>query len=212
MKNLHFKKILALSAHTDDMEFGSGASLHRFLNQGCEIYSAVFSICEESVPKEYSKDILQTEMYKSAEKLGIKGQNIIVYKYPVRKFLLYRQDILENMIGLLKNINPDLIFTHSTFDIHQDHQVISQESVRAFRYKTLLGYELPWNNISFSTDALIEVQKTNINAKAQALACYESQSFRHYSKEDFILSQAKIRGVQGKTEYAEAFEVIRLIM
>ncbi len=210
MQNLPFKKVLTLSAHTDDAEFGCGAMVHRLLNQGCEVYSAVFSICEESVPDGLAKDILQTEMHESAKILGINKDKIIVYKYPVRKFPQYRQEILEDMVKLLKDINPDLVLTHTSTDVHQDHQVISQESIRAFRYKTLLGYDLPWNNLSFQTDAIIEVNRENLSAKSQALACYKSQGFRHYAKEDFLLSQAKLRGVQGKKDYAEAFEIIRL--
>ena len=210
MDNLPFKKVLAISAHTDDAEFGCGGTIHRLLEQGSEVYSAVFSICEDSVLEGLANNILETEMYKSSKVLGIDQNNIRVYRYPVRKFPAYRQEILEDMVKLLHEINPDTVLTHTTTDVHQDHQVVVQESIRAFKFKTLLGYDLPWNNFSFRTDAVLEVEKDDVLAKARALACYASQSFRHYAKEDFLISQAKMRGVQGKKEYAEAFEVIRL--
>jgi hypothetical protein len=44
-----------------------------------------------------------------------------------------------------------------------------------------------------------------------ALKEYNSQSHRNYMQEDFIRSLAKVRGVQCNSEYAEAFEMYKLI-
>jgi len=210
MKNLPFKKVLALSAHTDDFEFGCGATINRLLRQECEVYSAIFSICEESVPGGLDKNILVNEMYESANVFNLRKENIHVFKFPVRKFPAYRQEILEEMVKLQREIKPDLVFTSSRDDIHQDHQVVCNESIRAFRYSTILGYELPWNHLSFTNSALIEVEKVDLNVKATAIAEYKSQDFRHYSNKDFFLSHAQLRGAQNKPKYAEAFEVIKL--
>lgn len=210
MNRLPFKKVLALSPHTDDIEFGCGGTLHRLLQQGSEIYSAVFSLCEESVPEGYPSDVLLTEMHRAAEVVGIRRENIFVFHYPVRKFPERRQDILEDLIKLKLKIEPDLLLTPARNDIHQDHAVITAECVRAFRYHSIFAYELPWNNINFVADALIELSAENIAVKSQAIACYKSQEFRHYSRAELFRSYASLRGVQNKTELAEAFEVIRL--
>ncbi|HID40411.1 MAG TPA: PIG-L family deacetylase [Calditrichaeota bacterium] len=211
MKSLPFKKILALSAHTDDIEFGCGATLHRLLEQNSEIHVIVFSICEDSVPNGLSKDVLLHEMYRSAKMLGIKKENIEVHRFPVRKFPQYRQEILEILVAAGKKIKPDLVFTHSTQDVHQDHHTVAEESIRAFRFTTLLGFELPWNNIISTSQVIVEVNENNLQAKTQAVACYESQNFRSYAEGDIFLSQAKLRGIQGRKPYAEAFEAIRFI-
>jgi len=210
MKTLPFKTVLALSPHTDDMEFGCAGTIHRLLRQGAEVYSAVFSLCEESVPDGLPKDILLTEMYQSAEKLGLKKDNVFVYHYPVRRFSERRQDILEDIVKLKKQLTPDLIFTPARNDIHQDHEVITRECVRAFRFNSIFAYELPWNNINFVADALIELSPEDVKIKSQAIACYKSQEFRHYSESDLFKAHATLRGMQNKTDLAEAFEVIRL--
>jgi N-acetylglucosamine malate deacetylase 1 len=210
MKKIPYQKVLLLSAHTDDFEFGCGATVNRLIRQGSEIYSAVFSICEESVPKGFEKDVLLNEMYNSIAQFGIKKENVRVFKFPVRKFPEFRQEILEEMVKIQKEIQPDLIFTSSRHDIHQDHQVICNESIRAFRYQTILGYELPWNNLSFTNNALIEVEKIDLDVKAAAISKYKSQNFRHYSKKAFFHLHAQLRGAQNKTKYAEAFEVIKV--
>jgi len=43
------------------------------------------------------------------------------------------------------------------------------------------------------------------------LECYQFQKHRSYLNQEFIWSLAKTRGVQIEGEYAEAFEVIRLV-
>jgi hypothetical protein len=97
-------------------------------------------------------------------------------------------------------------------DIHQDHSTIANEGVRAFKNCTILGYELIWNNLTFNTQCFIHLEKKHIENKVAALKEYKSQGFRDYLSAEFIFSLAKTRGVQIGTEYAEAFEVIRLII
>jgi LmbE family N-acetylglucosaminyl deacetylase len=97
-------------------------------------------------------------------------------------------------------------------DIHQDHQTIYAEGLRAFKQTTILGYELPWNNLIFTTNTFIKLDEANIKQKIAALNEYKSQSSRTYLNEDFIRSLARTRGVQIGTDYAEAFELVRWII
>ncbi|NIU02015.1 MAG: PIG-L family deacetylase [Nitrosopumilaceae archaeon] len=212
MKELPFSKVLALSPHTDDIEFGCGGTIHRLMQQGTEVFTAVFSLCEESVPKGYPKDILLKEMHEAGTKLNIYKDHITVFQYPVRRFTENRQEILENLVELNRKLEPDLVLTPCRTDIHQDHQVICQESVRAFRSQSILGYELPWNNFEFSARAFIQLSSQNLEAKLSAVNCYESQRFRQYSNTDLFQFQAQLRGLLNKTTFSEAFEVIRLTL
>jgi len=212
MNNLPFSRVLVLSPHTDDGEFGCGASISRFLDDGIEIYYAVFSLAEESVPSQYPKNILGKEVKKATRALGIDKDNLMIYKYPVRRFSENRQDILENLVQLNKEIDPDLVFMPCLEDLHQDHSTIAKEGLRAFKMKSILGYEIPWNNINFSTRSFIVFNKIHLDRKLSALSCYESQKHRHYASKDFITSLARTRGTQIGVKYAEVFEVIRWIL
>jgi LmbE family N-acetylglucosaminyl deacetylase len=116
------------------------------------------------------------------------------------------------MIKLKKKIDPGLVFVPSPTDIHQDHQVISQEGLRAFKNVSVLGYEMPWNNISFNTRAFNVLSEEHIQRKIDCLKMYKTQQHRTYLNENFIRSLATTRGVQIGTTYAEAFEVIRWIL
>jgi LmbE family N-acetylglucosaminyl deacetylase len=206
-----FKKVLVLAPHTDDGEFGCGGTIAKLAEEGKQVYYAAFSPCEQSVLNGYPKDILVKEVKEATRTLGIKPDNLFIYKYPVRLFPQNRQKILEDLIKLKKNINPDLVFSPSLHDIHQDHLVIAKESLRAFRDTNLLGYEALWNNITFEARCLISLEKRHIEKKIKALNCYQSQQHRFAFRKDFILSWAKTRGGQIRKEYAEAFEIIRLV-
>ena len=207
-----FKKILVLAPHTDDGELGCGGTIARFVEEKKQVFYIAFSSAEKSVPRGLPRDILKKEVKKAVKIFGLFPKNLILFNHEVRDFPRYRQEILDEMIKLDKKIKPDLILLPSAHDIHQDHQVILQEGLRAFKKISILGYELPWNNYIFNTDVFIPLKENHLLKKIKALSCYKSQLGRFYMSGDFIKSLAKTRGVQINVPYAEAFEVIRLIL
>jgi LmbE family N-acetylglucosaminyl deacetylase len=207
-----FKKVLVLAPHTDDGELGAGGYISQLLEQGAQVYYAAFSTAEESVPVGFPKDILKIEVAAATAQLGIRPENLFIFNYQVRKLNYSRQEILEDLVKLRMDINPDLVLLPSLKDIHQDHMTVAQEGLRAFKNTSIFGYELIWNNLSFDTTCFMKLEKKHIEKKINALSCYESQGKRDYMSSDFILSLARTRGVQIGTAYAEAFEVVRLII
>jgi len=204
-------KILILAPHPDDAEFGMGGTINRLLQMGKEIHVAVFSTCKESTPEGFKVGVIEKEMYASLKFLGIKKENIYLFDIPVRKFPAFRQEILETLIKLRNQLQPDIVFTPSSSDIHQDHAQIHIESIRAFKHNNILGYEMPWNNFDFKSLVYINLSKEDIQRKIEALKIYESQAFRPYSNVNFVESLAQIRATQIRENYAESFELIRYI-
>jgi len=206
------KKVLVLSPHTDDGEFGCGGSIARFVEEGAEVYYVAFSTAEESVAAPWPKDILKTEVRIATERLGIPRNNLIIFNFKVRELGYRRQEILEELVKIKKVISPDLVFLPSLRDLHQDHGTVAEEGVRAFKDTTLLGYEIPWNALSFQAEAFIILSEKNMDAKVTALAAYKSQAGKSYANEEFIRSLAGTRGVQIGGRYAEVFEVVRWVL
>ena len=207
-----FSKILILAPHTDDGEFGCGASIAKFIEEGKDVYYAAFSLAEESVPSPFPKNILEKEVKAATKKLGIKQENLLLYEYRVRHFAYHRQEILEDLVKLNKKIKADLVFMPCLHDLHQDHSTIAMEGLRAFKKTTILGYEIPWNNMNFATQCFITFEEKHFNKKLNALDCYNSQKSKSYASDEFIRSLAKTRGTQIGQQYAEVFEVIRWII
>jgi LmbE family N-acetylglucosaminyl deacetylase len=205
------KTILILAPHTDDGELGCGGTIAKFCGENKDVYYVAFSTCRKSLPEGYEPDTLEKEVKAATNILGIKPSNLILFDFDVRTFKEHRQGILDEMIKLREKLSPDMVFVPSPTDIHQDHQVISEEGLRAFKNATILGYEMPWNNASFNTRAFIRLDEKHLQTKVQALKEYHSQKHRDYINDAFIYSLATVRGVQSGSKYAEAFEVIRIV-
>lgn len=212
MSEMNFARILILSPHVDDGEFGCGGTIAKLVEEGKEIFHAAFSLAEESVPLGFPKNALEMELKKAANVLGIKEKNLIIYKYQVRKLDVVRQNVLEDLVKLKKKLNPELIFMPSPNDLHQDHLTVCMEGLRAFKESTILAYELPWNNITFKTLAFIILNREHIKKKERAIKCFNSQAQRYYVNEKFIRAWAMTRGIQIGSEFAETFEVLRWII
>jgi LmbE family N-acetylglucosaminyl deacetylase len=206
------KNILVLAPHTDDGEFGCGGSIAKFLEAGDNVYYIAFSTAKKSIPHGLPQDILEKEVKEATSRLGIKSENLIIYGFEVRKLNYVRQDVLEELVKLKKEINPDLVFLPSPNDLHQDHNTVSMEGLRAFKQNSLLGYELPWNNLSFDNQCFVSLSDNHLEKKIYALEAYNSQKTRYYATEEYIRSLARTRGVQVNCKFAETFEVIRWIM
>lgn len=209
---MNSKRILILAPHTDDGEFGCGGSISRFIQENAIVYYAAFSLAEESVPEPFPKNILETEVKAATKVLGIKAENLLLFKYRVRHFAYHRQEILEDLVKLNKDLLPDLIFMPCLHDLHQDHSTIAMEGLRAFKKTSILGYEIPWNNMNFSTQCFIHFEENHLTNKITALNCYNSQKNRNYLSDKFITSLAVTRGIQIGKPYAEVFETIRWIL
>lgn len=206
------KRALVLAPHTDDGELGCGATIAKLIDEGVEFWYAAFSTCEDSLPIGYPKDTLKVELKNATKVLGIKEENVIVMNYKVRLFSENRQNILDDIIRIGRKVNPDLVFIPSIHDIHQDHTTISQEGLRAFKKKNILSYELPWNNFLFENQAFVAVTEEQVLKKINALSKYDSQKDRQYTKPENIQAILRTHGMQIGVEYAEVFEIPRMII
>lgn len=203
-------RALVISAHTDD-EFGCTGLIGRLIEQGTDVHVICFSWCEASVPDGFERDVLQHESRAAMGVLGIRPDRYLLRDYPVRHFPAHRQEILEELVALRREIEPDLVLLPSPGDIHQDHGVVAQEGIRAFKHATVLGYELPMNTISFQHACFVPLEERHLALKVAHAACYVSQQHRPYMKPDFIRSLGMVRGVQINRAAAEAYEVVRMI-
>lgn len=185
---------LFLGAHADDIELGCGATFQQYEKA---IYVA-FSSC--------GKFELIEECKRSAFLLH--AHETLIFDFKVRDFDKSRQEILDRMIQLRSKYKPDFVYTHS-HDTHQDHQVIHNESIRAFKHTNLLAYELPWNDRHTNLNTFVPITHDQLKTKMKAIWQYKTQAHRSYMNTNFITSLATVRGVQAGCEYAEAFESIR---
>lgn len=208
----NFSTALVLAPHTDDGELGCGGYLARLSGVGCRVVYLAFSAAETSVPVHLPRDILRSEAKTATAELGVAPEDCRVLDFEVRHFVRDRQAILDKMIGLQRELNPDLVLLPSVSDTHQDHRVVAEEGFRAFKRTTMLAYEVPWNNQGFRANCFISLSENFLQRKIAAVGRYESQTGRAYCSSEYIRSLAVTRGVQVGSRFAEAYEVVRWIM
>jgi LmbE family N-acetylglucosaminyl deacetylase len=205
-------RALVLAPHTDDGEFGCGGTMARLVAEGCEVRYVAFSIATRSLPEGFAPDTLAREVREATEELGIPESHLTVHDFDVRTFPERRQDILELLVALWEEWRPEVVFQPAHHDVHQDHQTVAQEGLRAFKRTTILGYEIPWNNFDFSYGAYISLEEAHVARKVAAVRRYASQQHRRYANEEYIWNLARVHGTNVNREYAEVFQVYRLVV
>ncbi len=207
-----YKRVLAVGAHTDDIEIGCAGLLSRLRREGSVIRTVVFSRAEDSLPDDAAPDTLERECNRAMAHLGLGASALTVGRVPVRRFHEFRQPILEDLVALNREFQPALVLTMSSQDTHQDHQVVHNESVRAFRSVTVLGYEIPWNQRTTCAQLFTELTPEDLDTKNTMLGEYKSQNSlgRRYMDGDYALTAARFHGYRAKMPLAEAYEVITM--
>jgi len=197
--------ILLLAPHADDVELGCGATVARFVEEEHNILWVVFT----------DEQPLNDEHVRASEEIGLKDGSRLAFDFTLRQLFNRRQEALEHLVTLNSEFKPDLVVGPSLNDFHQDHQVVANEMVRAFKTSaSVICYELPWNHVSFDVQLLTKLRKRNVQAKVKMLAKFESELVvrsRYFSGE-LTHGMALLRGTQAGTEYAEAFEVLRWVL
>ncbi len=86
-----------------------------------------------------------------------------------------------------------------------------QEGLRAFKRTTILGYEIPWNNFDFSYGAYVALEERHLERKVAAVQRYASQQHRRYANAEYIRNLARVHGTNVNREFAEVFQVYRIV-
>jgi LmbE family N-acetylglucosaminyl deacetylase len=206
-----WERALVLAPHTDDGEFGCGGTMARLVEAGVEVRYVAFSIATRSLPPGFAPDTLAREVREATRELGIPESGLTVHDFDVRTFPQHRQEILELLIEIWNDWRPDAVFQPSLHDVHQDHQTIAAEGLRAFKRTTILGYEIPWNNYDFAYQAYFALERSHVERKVAALERYASQQHRRYANPEYVWNVARTHGINVNREYAEVFQVYRVV-
>ena len=162
-----WQRALVLAPHTDDGEFGCGGTAARLVEAGCEVRYVAFSIATRSLPPGFAA--------RHAGPRGARGDGRARHpgdapdRARLRRAHVPRPPpgVLELLVEMWNDWEPDLVFQPSLHDIHQDHQTIAQEGLRAFKRTTILGYEIPWNNFDFAYGATSRSSSATSSARSR---------------------------------------------
>ena len=200
--------ILAIGAHPDDIEFGCGGTLLKYSEKGHKVYMLVMSKGEKGGDLE----VRRKEQENSARILGI--QTLYFGNYKDTE-IVQSQKLITEIEGFLKEIKPGFIFVHYFDDTHQDHRNLADSTISATRYiHNVLFYEGPTTQ-NFTPNVFVDITSV-LDKKYDCLNAHASQISRTNIEGLSIIEAAKsaahFRGIQGRVNYAEAFNSLRLFI
>jgi LmbE family N-acetylglucosaminyl deacetylase len=202
-------QILCLGAHSDDIEIGCGGTILRLAEQypDCQIHWVVFSAigvrCEEA--------------RLAAERFGgsrVKGPLLKTFRDGFMPFEGVR--VKEVFEELKQTVSPDVVFTHTRKDAHQDHRLLSELTGNTFRNHMILEYEIPkYDGDLGQPSVFVPLEQEIYRKKVQGLMdVFGSQRQKHWFEEETFLSLMRLRGMEcnAPSGYAEAFYCRKLVL
>ena len=208
---MQFERVLFAGAHLDDIEFGCGGLVAR-LGAAQDLRFLTLSKQTRAASGEIQIVRDLDEPVRAAEVLGVPRDRVAVENLDGQLFQGQAQNVREVFLDWRRDYDPDAVFVPARDDVHQDHHVVYEEAVRIFRDRTVIGFEVVRSTLSFRPNLFVALTEAEVERKAAAVACYESQldpkqSAGHYFKPEIIRGQALFRGGQSSNELAEAYEI-----
>jgi LmbE family N-acetylglucosaminyl deacetylase len=202
-------KVLCLGAHSDDIEIGCGGSVMKLISAGpVDVRWVVFSGGRTRALEaaESAAHVLQT----------VEKPIVELHEFRDGFFPDQWAQIKEAFERLKSEYDPDLIFTHYSKDMHQDHRVICELTWNTFRNHMILEYEIPKYEGDLGNPGFyIPLSQEIADLKTKVLMDYfESQSNRHWFSEELFYGLMRIRGMEccSHSGYAEGFHVRKIRM
>jgi LmbE family N-acetylglucosaminyl deacetylase len=215
-------KVLVVAPHPDDEVLGCGGTIKKLSNQGDEVMLVVVT---EAYTPEWSEEFIRARPEKVKEVCGMLGISGVEFLgFPTAKTdQLPIKDVSEKIVEAGRKFSPDVAFIPFWGDAHQDHKVVSNASLIAFRpttspgVKKVLAYETlsetEWGTQGFKPTVYSDITET-IGHKIKAMNCYteELKAAPHPRSVEIIESLARKRGSEAGLEFAESFVMIRSLI
>jgi LmbE family N-acetylglucosaminyl deacetylase len=196
-------QILCLGSHADDIEIGCGGTILYLAKQypGCVFHWVVFSAIgvREAEAQHAASLFIGTT--------ALRGP--LLKAFPDGFMPFVGAEVKAVFEELKQAISPDVIFTHSRDDRHQDHRVLSDLTWNTFRDHLILEYEIPkYDGDLGRPNVFVPLESGLCEAKIKRLLdCFASQRSKHWFDQSTFQALMRLRGMEccSKSGYAEAF-------
>ena len=121
------------------------------------------------------------------------------------------KEILEEVA---RSCSPDVIIAPSSDDAHQDRRTIGETVPTVFRDQLYLAYEIPkWDGDMSRPSMYVPLPASTTQRKVELLHKYfPSQRSRDWWDDEVFLGLARLRGMECRARYAEAFQCSKSII
>jgi LmbE family N-acetylglucosaminyl deacetylase len=199
--------ILAVGAHPDDIEIGAGGTLLSLAasEPSLEVYYLVLTGTAER----------QIEATQAANAV-VPGASLTIDLRDLAegRFPAIWADVKDALEEVARIFSPDLVLGPTRNDAHQDHRTIGEILPTVFRDALHLGYEIPkWDGDFAQPSVYVPLSADIACQKVELLnKCFTSQRGRDWWDDEMFLGLARLRGMECRERYAEAFTCTKSVV
>jgi LmbE family N-acetylglucosaminyl deacetylase len=203
-------RVLAIGSHADDIELGCGGTLLALAKSAAELEVTWVVFGAEGTREEEAR----TSAYSFLE--GTAAATVIVEHFRDGFFPYVGGSVKERFEALKNEISPDVIFTHTGLDLHQDHRLVAELTWNTFRDHLIFEYEIPKYDADLAQpNVYVPLEEAIVERKvALLLEHFVSQRARHWFTDDLFRGVMRLRGMEANspTRFAEAFRCRKLML
>ncbi len=197
---------LAVGAHPDDVDLGTGGFLLKLKASGARVYALTMTRGEQGAPDPARR---ADEAGRAAAYLGLDGHWVLDFgdtglgdRIPALRAAIEEK---------IHEVGATMVLTHAEVDVHGDHRAVNAATREAARrVPTVLAYEDVSTSRTFVPDYYVDVTDF-IEDHLRAVALHRSQADKTYMDRELIRGRAAHRGMQVGVPYALAFRTVTLV-
>ena len=200
--------LLALGAHPDDIEIGAGGTLLSLADNNQAGLQARYVVFTGTAERRLEAG--------AAAKAFLPGTDLAIELHELPEGRLPAvwgqvKDILETVA---RSCTPDVVLAPSCRDAHQDHRTIADIVPTVFRDALYLAYEIPkWDGDFARPSVYFPLSADAARRKVKLLQkCFPSQHGRDWWDDEVFLGLARLRGMECRAPYAEAFTCTKFLL
>lgn len=197
--------VLAIGAHPDDIEIGAGGLLLGLAESELDARYVVLTGTAER----------QREARNAAHSF-MPGADLTIdfFDLPDSKLPTVWVDVKQILEDIALSCSPDIVIAPSSDDAHQDHRTIGELIPTVFRDQLYLAYEIPkWDGDIGRPSVYVPMSASIAQHKVELLhKCFPSQRNRDWWDDEVFLGMARLRGMECRARYAEAFRCAKSVI
>jgi LmbE family N-acetylglucosaminyl deacetylase len=197
--------VLALGAHPDDIEIGAGGLLLGLAQSPLRTRYVLLTGTAE-----------RQQEARTAAHSFMPGADLTieVHDLPDGRLPDVWGRVKEILEEVARSCSFDVIIAPSPDDAHQDHRTVAEIMPTVFRDQLCLGYEIPkWDGDFGRPGVYVPMPGRTARHKVELLhKCFPSQRHRDWWDDEVFLGLARLRGMECRARYAEAFTCTKSVI
>ena len=197
--------MLAIGAHPDDIEIGAGGLLLSLAERALRVRYVILTGTAE-----------RKQEAQNAAHSFMPGADVTIelFDLPEGRLPAVWGSVKEILEAVARSCSPDIIMAPSCEDAHQDHRTIGEIVPTVFRDHLYLAYELPkWDGDMGRPSTYVPMSAVTVQRKIELLhRCFPSQRGRDWWDNEVFLGMARLRGMECRAPYAEAFRCAKMVI